>query len=212
MFSGNTELRTPPATGGKQILDPAQGIIQPVQFTCPRSNYNTPSYPSNSDGMHGVGIQDPNNKGAGVGFPDMNCDGYASPLRADIHFPSCYNTTAGLEDYKNNMAWPSSAGASAGRQNCPSGYIHVPHIFYEVYWNTPLFMNRWTQGQSKQPFILSNGDNTGYSLHGDFVSKIWFSIPPNNDHRLMGPTDRRMGHPHLAADNRQLQRRRLRHG
>jgi hypothetical protein len=204
MFSGNTELRTPPATGGKQILDPAQGTIQPVQFTCPRSNYNTPSYPSNSDGMHGVGIQDPNNEGAGVGFPDMNCDGYASPLRADIHFPSCYNTTASLEDYENNMAWPSSAGASAGRQNCPAGYIHVPHIFYEVYWNTPLFVNRWTQGQSKQPFVLSNGDNTGYSLHGDFVSKIWFSILPNNDHKLMDLTDRRMGRPHLAADNRQL--------
>jgi hypothetical protein len=204
MFSGNTELRTPPATGGKQVLDPAQGTIQPVQFTCPRSNYNTPSYPSNSDGMHGVGIQDPNNKGAGVGFPDMNCDGYASPLRADIHFPSCYNTTASLEDYKNNMAWPSSAGASAGRQNCPAGYIHVPHIFYEIYWNTPLFVNRWTQGQSKQPFVLSNGDNTGYSMHGDFVSKIRFINSPNNDHKLMGPTDRGMGHPNLAADNRQL--------
>jgi hypothetical protein len=154
--------------------------------------------------MHGVGIQDPNNKGAGVGFPDMNCDGYASPLRADIHFPSCYNTTASLEDYKNNMAWPSSVGASAGKQNCPAGYIHVPHIFYEIYWNTPLFVNRWTQGQSKQPFVLSNGDNTGYSMHGDFVSKIRLSSSPNNNHKLMGPTDRGMGHPNLAADNRQL--------
>ena len=201
MLSGNTQLRTPPATGGEQILDPAQGTIQPVQFTCPRSNYNTPSYPPNSDGMHGVGIQDPNNQGAGVGFPDVNCDGYASPLRADIHFPSCYNATAGLDDYENNMAWPSSAGASAGKQNCPAGFIHVPHIFYEVYWNTPLFVNRWTQGQSKQPFVLSNGDNTGYSLHGDFVSNIWFSISPNNDHRLMDSTARGMGRPHLAADN-----------
>lgn len=173
MFVGNADLRTPPSTGGKQILDAASGSpIQPVQFTCPRSNYNTPSYPADSDGMHGVGMQDPGNKGAGSGFPDMNCDGFASPLRADIHFPSCYNPAAGLDDYKNNMAWPSSAGASGGKSNCPAGYIHTPHIFYEVYWNTPLFVDRWTQGQGKQPFVLSNGDNTGYSLHADFVSTL----------------------------------------
>lgn len=99
----------------------------------------------------------------------MNCDGYASPLRADIHFPSCYNPTVGLDDYENNMQFPSSAGTTGGKQNCPEGWIHTPHIFYEVYWNTPLFAGLWEQGQGSQPFILSNGDRTGYSLHADFV-------------------------------------------
>ena len=170
MVVGNPKLRTPPATGGESITDTNYGIPQPIQWTCPRSNYNTPSYPANSNGMNGVGIQDPNNKGAGAGFPDMNCDGYASPLRADIHFPSCYNPAAGLDDYENNMAWPSSAGTTGGKANCPAGYVHTPHLFYEVYWNTPLFVDMWTQGQGNQPFVLSCGDPTGYGLHADFVS------------------------------------------
>jgi hypothetical protein len=163
MVVGNPELRTPPATGGASILDLSDGTPQPVQFTCPRTNTASPLYPTNSDGLHGVGIQDPGNKGAGVGFPDQNCDGFASPLRADVHFPSCYNPAAGLDAFKTNMEFPTNG-------NCPQGWIHTPHLFYEVYWNTPLFASRWTPGQGTQPFVLANGDPTGYSLHGDFIS------------------------------------------
>jgi hypothetical protein len=168
MFVGDKSLRTPPASGGQSITvaGTSAGPPQPVQFTCPRSNYNTPSYPVDSNGLS-AGIVDPNNQGAGVGFPDVNCDGYASPLRADIHFPSCYNPAAGLDNYQENMAFPTASG---NMQNCPEGWIHTPHIFYEVYWNTPLFVDMWTQGQGSQPFVLANGDNTGYSLHGDFIS------------------------------------------
>lgn len=168
MFVGDTSLRTPPASGGQSITvaGTSAGPPQPVQFTCPRSNYDTPSYPVGSDGLS-AGIVDPNNQGAGVGFPDVNCDGYASPLRADIHFPSCYNPAAGLDNYKENMAFPTASG---NLQNCPEGWVHTPHIFYEVYWNTPLFADMWTQGQGSQPFVLANGDKTGYSLHGDFIS------------------------------------------
>jgi Domain of unknown function (DUF1996)/WSC domain len=163
MVVGNPSLRSPPATGGKSIIDQADGPIQPVQWVCPRSDTSTPLYPANSDGLHGVGIGDPNNKGAGVGLPDKNCDGYASPLRADIHFPSCLNKAANIDDYKNNMAWPIHG-------NCPPGYTHLPHLFYEVYWNTPKFASRWTPGQGSQPFVLSNGDPTGYGLHADFLA------------------------------------------
>jgi hypothetical protein len=163
MVIGNSNLRTPPATGGRAILDNADGVPQPIQWTCPRSGPTQPLYPPDSDGLHGVGIQDPHNKGTGVGFPDKNCDGYASPLRADIHFPSCWNPAEGLTNYKTNMAWPTKG-------NCPAGYVHVPHLFYEVYWNTPKFASRWTPGQGTQPFVLSNGDPTGYGLHGDFLS------------------------------------------
>ncbi|KAF4621963.1 hypothetical protein G7Y89_g14382 [Cudoniella acicularis] len=163
MVIGNPELRSPPATGGKSILDLNDGTPQPVQWTCPRSNTNSPLYPVNSDGLHGAGIQDPGNAGAGVGFPDQNCDGYASPLRADIHFPSCYNPAAGLDNYKENMQFPTNG-------NCPTGWVHTPHLFYEVYWNTPVFASRWTQGQGTQPFVLSNGDPTGYGLHADFIA------------------------------------------
>ncbi|KAF3388888.1 WSC domain-containing protein 2 [Penicillium rolfsii] len=170
VLSGDPTLRTPPPGGAANVLDTNGGTIQPIQWTCPRKSYDPPSYPPDSDGLHGVGIQDPNNAGAGAGFPHMNCDGFASPLRADIHFPSCRNPKVSLSDYKNNMVFPSSKGTTGGKQNCPPGWVHHPHIFYEVYWNTPLFADMWEQGKGTQPFVLSQGDRTGYGLHGDFFS------------------------------------------
>ncbi|EEY16685.1 WSC domain-containing protein [Verticillium alfalfae VaMs.102] len=55
-------------------------------------------------------------------------------------------------------------------QDCPEGWIHVPHMFYEIYWDTPKFADRWTGGQGSQPFVLSNGDVTGFSSHADFLA------------------------------------------
>ncbi|PNY25537.1 WSC domain-containing protein 2 [Tolypocladium capitatum] len=167
IVTGDANARSPPGGGGITNLDPSKGPVNAVKWTCPRSNYNPPSWPDNSNGMT-AGIGDPVNKGEGVGFPDVDCDGYASPLRADMHFPSCYNPKAGLTDYKNNMVFPSDAGD--GKSDCPKGYIHVPHLFIEAYWNTPLFKDRWEQGTGSQPFVLSNGDATGYSLHADFMA------------------------------------------
>jgi hypothetical protein len=170
MVSGNATTRSVLPGGGGGNLDPTKGPISAAQWTCPRPNFNPPSWPAGSDGSV-AGIGDPNNKGQGVGFPFHNCDGYASPLRADIHFPSCYNPAAGLTNWKANMAWPSNVGASSHRrQNCPKGWIHVPHIFIEVYWNTPKFASRWTQDAGYQPFVLSNGDVTGFSSHADFLA------------------------------------------
>ncbi|KAG9231139.1 hypothetical protein BJ875DRAFT_498552 [Amylocarpus encephaloides] len=164
MVIGNPNLRSPPSSGGDLNLDLGNGKpAQAIQWTCPRSNPGTPLYPVDSDGLHGVGIGDSNNKGAGTGFPDKNCDGYASPLRADVHFPSCYNPAAGLQDYKTNSAFPTN-------NKCPPGWIHLPHLFYEVYWDTAKFASRWTQGQGNSPWVLANGDPTGYSLHGDFLA------------------------------------------
>ncbi len=58
-----------------------------------------------------------------MGFPFQECDGYASPLRMDLHFPSCFNPAAGLTNYKQNMQFPTDAGN--GKQDCPSGWIHT---------------------------------------------------------------------------------------
>lgn len=167
MISGNAMTRDPPNTNGTLNLDPSQGTIQPLQWTCPRTSFDPPSWPVGSNGTM-AGIQDPNNKGSGIGFPFATCNGYASPLRMDLHFPSCYNPAAGLENYKENMAFPT--GVADGKQDCPAGWIHTPHIFFEVYWNTPVFDSRWTQNQGSQPFILANGDVTGYSGHGDMIA------------------------------------------
>ncbi|KAI1469083.1 uncharacterized protein F4812DRAFT_318820 [Daldinia caldariorum] len=166
IMSGDTDRRTPPATGGLQ-LDPTKGEIQAVQWTCPTQDANIPRYPASSDGTK-AGLQDPSNAGAGAGFPVVNCDGYASPLRQDIHMPSCYNPEAGLNDYKNNTAFPTPT--SGGKVDCPPGWVHVPHLFFEVYYDTPQFQNEWTPDGQNQPFVLSNGDRTGYSSHADFIS------------------------------------------
>lgn len=168
MVSGDATTRVVPEAGVKTNLDPSKGPVNPAKWTCPRlnGNYNPPSWPADSDGSM-AGIGDPVNLGEGIGFPDQNCDGYASPLRADVHFPSCYNPKAGLTNFAENMAWPSD---NKGYLDCPEGYIHVPHLFLEVYWNTPEFVDRWEQGTGHQPFVLSSGDATGFSSHGDFMS------------------------------------------
>ncbi|PNP50965.1 hypothetical protein THARTR1_08586 [Trichoderma harzianum] len=167
MVAGNTMSRTVPAAGGGDQLDPSKGPVNNIQFTCPRSSYNPPSYPVGSDGSK-IGMVDPNNQGAGVGFPDVTCDGMYSPLRMDIHFPSCYNPAAGLANYKENTQFPTDAGN--GKQDCPKGWIHTPHIFFEVYFDTQPYKGRWTENAGSQPFVLSNGDVTGYGAHADFMA------------------------------------------
>lgn len=171
IVSGDVDLRTCPDFGGELQTDGANAsFIQPTQWTCPRSTYSPPSRPSasQSDGSK-AGIQDPNNAQAGQGFPFVECDGYASPLRQDLHMPSCYDPSKDLTDFENNMAFPA-ADAATGKQNCPDGFVHVPHLFFEMYWNTPLFKDRWTPSQGYQPFVLANGDLTGCSAHGDFLA------------------------------------------
>lgn len=164
MTSGNPMIRSPPSTAELQ-LDSSKGTIQPISWSCPTKS-GGPVYPANSNGQK-VGMA-ATAKGEGVGFPNVNCDGLYSPLRSNIHFPSCYNKAAGLTNYKNNTAFPANDGK--GNMNCPEGYDHVPHLFYELYWNTQPFAGDWTSGGDSQPFVLANGDPTGYSLHADFIS------------------------------------------
>lgn len=165
MLSGDADTREAPASGELNLFDNGKPI-QPIQWSCPRNSYDVPGYPVNSNGKT-AGMADPTNKQAGAGFPTVKCDGFASPLRQDIHFPSCYNPKAGLDDYKNNMAWPKMEN---WKHVCPEGYVHVPHIFIEVYWNTQAFSDLWEEDGKTQPFVLSNGDATGYSSHGDFIA------------------------------------------
>ncbi|RYP53726.1 hypothetical protein DL768_001326 [Monosporascus sp. mg162] len=166
IVSGDAMTRTAPASGALN-LDPSKGPIQAVQFTCPTRDPDAVRYPPDSDGTR-AGLQDPTNRGAGAGFPVVNCDGYASPLRQDVHLPSCYDPRAGPDAHASNMAFPRDAGD--GRRDCPAGWVHVPHLFFEVYWDTPRFADAWDPDGRAQPFVLANGDRTGFSSHGDFVA------------------------------------------
>lgn len=169
---GDPTRRTAPEGGYTANLDPSLGPVGNVRWTCPRSSYEPPSWPLDSDGIN-AGMGEGNN---GIGFPFKDCDGYASPLRGDIHFPSCYKPDVGLTDYKNNMAYPTSDGN--GNLNCAKGEIHVPRLLLEVYFETSSivpgkgFQDRWdhSSGKGPQPFLLSNGDTTGYGWHADFMA------------------------------------------
>ena len=158
MISGNPFTRQPVTLPYSDNIDPNQGPIQAVSFSCPQSGASN-AYPSSIS----------TDAGQGPGFPDAMCNGYASPLRYNIHFPSCINTALPFTDFTNNTAWPSSAGTTGGKSNCPDGYTHTPHLFIEAYWNTMDFTD-WTPGQGQQPFVLAQGDPTGHGLHADFVS------------------------------------------
>ncbi|KAF5019985.1 hypothetical protein F66182_7998, partial [Fusarium sp. NRRL 66182] len=168
IVAGDAMTRTMPKAGSKANLDPSKGPVNPARMTCPRlgNDYTLPSWNPDSDGTL-AGVGDAINQGEGVGFPDRTCDGQYSPLRADVHFPSCYNPEAGLTDFENNMAYPED---NDGYLDCPEGWIHVPHLFYESYWRTDKFQGRWEEGKGKQPFVFSNGDVTGYSSHADFMA------------------------------------------
>jgi hypothetical protein len=168
MIAGDMSLRNPPKYGGALNIDYAHGPIQPVQWTCTRTTYVYETWPENSDGKHGVGMPTLGSNytasGAGAGFPQVTCDGDHSPLRADVHFPSCYNPAVDPADYTGgNMDYQTNG-------TCPKGWVQVPRIFYEVYHSTDLFKGQWKEGQGEQPFVLSTGDPTGYGIHGDFVN------------------------------------------
>lgn len=69
------------------------------------------------------------------------------------------------------MVFPTTVyDGGVAKQNCPKGFVHVPHLFYETYWNTIAFKDRWDSNQQSQPFVLANGDLSGCSGHGDFLA------------------------------------------
>lgn len=115
-------------------------------FNC--LNYAKAAEPSL--GRHGLPTKD---------FVDQNCpDG----LRLELFFPSCWNgKDATAPDHKSHMAYPSLVQGG----DCPAGYDkRTPSLFFETIWNTAAF--KGVDGQ----FVVSTGDPTGYSYHGDFIA------------------------------------------
>jgi len=99
------------------------------------------------------------------GFPTRNCP---NGLRLQVLFPSCWDgVNLDSPDHKSHMAYPG--GLDNGI--CPPSHPkRFPTLFYEVIFNVNEFKDMWYGESSTQPFVLSNGDPTGYGLHGDFVN------------------------------------------
>lgn len=94
------------------------------------------------------------------GFPNIPCpDG----VRAEIVFPSCWDgKNLDSEDHKSHMAYPT---INVENGACPSTHPHhLVTVKMEVIFKT--FNFPWT-GQN--PFLWSNGDQTGYGYHADMI-------------------------------------------
>ncbi|CAG8979221.1 hypothetical protein HYALB_00011278 [Hymenoscyphus albidus] len=95
------------------------------------------------------------------GMPNIKCpDG----LRAQVFFPSCWDgKNVDTPDHKSHVAYPD--GVTVG--SCPASHPkRLISIFYEIIFNTPNF--QWSGDH--HPFVLAQGDPTGYGFHGDFVN------------------------------------------
>ncbi|TFK18616.1 hypothetical protein FA15DRAFT_602967 [Coprinopsis marcescibilis] len=107
-----------------------------------------------------------------VQLPNKQCPG---GIRANIFFPSCWDgKSLDSPDHKSHVAFmtgrvnPASGIILMGGA-CPASHpVRVPMILFETAWDTRPFNNMWpTDGT--QPFVLSQGDPTGFGHHGDYV-------------------------------------------
>ncbi|GAA5933834.1 DUF1996 and WSC domain-containing protein [Sporobolomyces koalae] len=97
-------------------------------------------------------------------LPRVNCpDG----LRGEIRFPSCWD---GKNLYKSDQSHVAYSKGESGP--CPSTHPkRVVTIFFEVFYDVDRFKNDWSKAKDpKSPFVLAQGDPTGYGYHGDFLN------------------------------------------
>ncbi|KAF6839010.1 wsc domain-containing protein [Colletotrichum plurivorum] len=97
------------------------------------------------------------------GFPNRNCPG---GLRVQVMFPSCWDgRNVDSIDHKSHMAYPDRVDNGKCPQSHPKRFAT---LFYEVIFNINDFKDQWYGDEP--PFVLSNGDPTGFGLHGDFLN------------------------------------------
>ncbi|KAH4106488.1 hypothetical protein HBI56_077760 [Parastagonospora nodorum] len=103
------------------------------------------------------------------GFPTgfQSCDyGFAS----EVTFPSCWNgKPLDPENPNAHMAYPTNGGG-VGVENCPTTHraARFPTVFIEFWYDISSFNKQYAA--TDNPWVLSNGDPTGYSFHADFLN------------------------------------------
>ncbi|KZV98398.1 WSC-domain-containing protein [Exidia glandulosa HHB12029] len=106
------------------------------------------------------------NSGEFTSIPGRDCP---NGLRAQVFFPSCWDgKNVDSADHKSHMAYPD--GEDSG--SCPSSHpVRLISIFYEITFDIHSWNSQWwTPAGATHPFVLSNGDPTGYGWHGDFLN------------------------------------------
>lgn len=144
------------------------------------------------DGSMGVGgnqlnwvCHDGGSNPKATGFPKgfSNCDSYG--FAASMRFPSCWSG----RDFDPahplaHMDFPTNQDGLAG---CREGFKvkRFPEIFVEYYLNTKSFNGLY--GPNDLPWVLAQGDPTGYGFHMDFVSSSPPPFPFFPPHPLVSP-------------------------
>lgn len=104
------------------------------------------------------------------GFPTgfQSCNyGFAT----EVTFPSCWNgEKLNPSSPSAHMAYPEQYGNGVGVENCPTTHraARFPTIFIEFWYDISSFNGQYSSSSS--PWVLSNGDPTGYGMHADFLN------------------------------------------
>lgn len=104
----------------------------------------------------------------GPGFP-QGITSCKEGLYAEITFPSCWN--GNKLDTKNpnaHVAYPTPYSSAKGVEACPTTHRHArfPEIFIEFWYDISSFDGKYSANTI--PWVLSNGDPTGFGFHADF--------------------------------------------
>ncbi|TAQ88826.1 hypothetical protein B7494_g2843 [Chlorociboria aeruginascens] len=105
------------------------------------------------------------------GFPTAPCLG---GIRSNVLFPTCWDgVNLDSPNHEDHVAYPVTGPATFLTLGgaCPASHpVRIPQVMLEVVWDTTPFNDRsdWPTDGS-QPFYLSQGDNTGYGQHADYV-------------------------------------------
>ncbi|RYC63819.1 hypothetical protein CHU98_g2363 [Xylaria longipes] len=103
-----------------------------------------------------------------VALPNKFCPG---GIRTTVRFPTCWDgTNLDSPDHMSHVSYPAS-GTFENSGPCPATHpVKLPQLMFEVVWDTAPFNDKslWPE-DSSQPFVFSQGDNTGYGQHGDYV-------------------------------------------
>jgi len=86
-------------------------------------------------------------------------------LRLQVHFPQCWDgKNLDSPTHQTHVAYPIERPDGG---NCPPTHpVRLPNLFFEAFYS----VSQFPHGTGRQPFVLGNGDPTGFGFHGDFLN------------------------------------------